>query len=199
MVIVVKKFTINIKINPNIHSYTYPILKMVGCVVLYIIGLNRAKLFPLIYDGSHNTLAIITDFISVAVCVYLLFCFSISICEIIIVHDKRSDAKLAKDIANKNSKVRAKEYSVDDIVSMVMKNDIIEIVITHDKSVIKIGSSSIWDRGDKAPHDKAYFINKKYFDNIEDFRTMLSQHYSKENKVKVISIDGVRCVEPSSR
>ena len=125
------------------------------------------------------------DILSIPVMLVILLIFEISLAEIIKVYGEKSKAKLAQDVANGNSSIKAKGYSIDEIIKLVAENDIIEISIVYNQTVIEIGSSSVWDVGE---HDKKYFINDESYYDIKQFELKLMSYLS-NGKIKVIEID----------
>ena len=179
---------IKINLNPNVHSYKQPILKILGSVILFLIVFSRSRLLPMVYDGGHPLLEHIMDILSIPVMLVILLIFEISLAEIIKVYGEKSKAKLAQDVANGNSSIKAKGYSIDEIIKLVAENDIIEISIVCNQTVIDIGSSSVWDVGEPKPHDKKYFINDESYYDIKQFELKLMSYLS-NGKIKVIEID----------
>ncbi len=179
---------IKINLNPNVHSYKQPILKILGSVILFLMVFSRSRLLPMVYDGGHPLLEHIMDILSIPVMLVILLIFEISLAEIIKVYGEKSKAKLAQDVANVHSSIKAKGYSIDEIIKLVAENDIIEISIVYNQTVIDIGSSSVWDVGEPKPHDKKYFINDESYYDIKQFELKLMSYLS-NGKIKVIEID----------
>lgn len=167
-------------IDDTLMTYTYPIVKILACVVILILDTNR----------NFHIKDTIWDFIISVICggisIASIHCISISLGEMIIVSDNRSDAN------GKPSK-KGKEpilYPIDKIVSLVKDNDIIEIQINHNGKAIEVGASSDSEAGNSKLFNKLYYIKKKEFENLDDFRKALSL-YSDNGHISVISIDGV--------
>lgn len=169
-------------IDDTLMTYTYPIVKVLACIVIIIFIANRNYFFHI-----KDT---IWDFIISVICggigIASIHCISISVGEMIIVSDNRSNAN------GKPSK-KGKEpmlYPIDKIVSLVKDNDIIEIQINHNGKAIEVGASSDSEAGNSKLFNKLYYIKKKEFENLDDFRKVLSL-YSDNGHISVISIDGV--------
>jgi hypothetical protein len=85
----------------------------------------------------------------------------------------------------------SKKYTVEEIISMVEKNDIIEIQIITNNNVVEFGSSSDCKVGSSKFFDKLYHVGKYEFADIHDFKTSLLA-YSVDNEISVVMIDGIR-------
>ena len=110
----------------------------------------------------------------------------ISVSEIILIHEKREKVKIDLNHALKYSK----EFSIEEILSLLVANDIIEIWIVSNNKIIEIGSSSDCREGSAQFFDKRYYVNDNEFTNIDQLRTEILPYFVDE-KVKVISIDGI--------
>lgn len=84
----------------------------------------------------------------------------------------------------------SKEFSIEEILSLLVTNDIIEIWIVSNNKIIEIGSSSDCREGSAQFFDKHYYVNEKEFTNIDQLRTEILPYFVDE-KVKAISIDGI--------
>lgn len=167
-------------IDDTLMTYTYPIVKVLACVVILILVINRN------FHIKDTIWHFIVEAICIGISIASIHCISISVGEMIIVSDNRSDA------SGKPSK-KSKEpilYPIDKIVSLVKDNDIIEIQISKNGKVIEVGASSDSEAGSSKLFDKLYYIKKKEFENLDDFRKALSL-YSDNGQISVISIDGV--------
>ena len=178
-----KLLKINIfRVDQNITSYGYPIVKIILFVLLIILGVNRNHIIP-INDSSLNA---VIGYIGAAFVVICIFCIYISFAELIFANENRAKGKSLTDKAIRNSK----EYDINEIISLAENNDIIEIEIMSGKKPLEIGTSSYSESAYSELTDKRYYIGKKEFSNIEDFRSALSP-YLINNRLMVISIDGI--------
>ncbi len=186
--VIIMKSLISLHLNPNTHSYTYPIIKIIGCLFIGYCLWNRKRLLWRIYDSDYVVLGSLVEIMAICLVVFIVFCFFLSITEVIKLHDERKFNEMSASIKRTGGKSKAKEYCMDDIIGLVKKNAIIEIAIVFNQSVVNVGSSSVWDSSDSYPHDKSYFIDNEFFDSLDDFRTELTQ-YATNGKVSVLSID----------
>ncbi len=72
----------------------------------------------------------------------------------------------------------------------VNNNDIVEIRIAVNNSVVEIGASSDCDVKGSRFFDKRFYVEKTEFTNSEDFKKAV-ELYSHDGKVNVVSIDGL--------
>lgn len=170
-------------VNESLKSYTYPIVKLLICIIIIVIFICRGQI---IHTDSKTIKAIIGVCCTIAgiICIY---CGYISIFEIFQVHENRSAISTISNYTINDSK----PYMIDEVVTIVETNDIIEIQIIVNNSIVVIGSSSDCKAGSSKFFDKLYFIDKEKFSNIEEFKDYLSQ-YSINLKLSVILIDGIK-------
>lgn len=88
-------------------------------------------------------------------------------------------------------KDRGKKYSLNTVINMIKKNDIIEFKIIVDNQFVNIGASSDYLNSNNSFFDKSYYINDIEFNDIEEFQERVSL-FCKKEKLSVYSIDGVR-------
>ena len=77
---------------------------------MYLLVLHRGKYLPVVYNGEHAFWEFIIDIVAFCVTVSIIICFVVSICEIIKLHDEKTNAKLADAVASGNSQIKTKEY-----------------------------------------------------------------------------------------
>ena len=178
--------------NDEIETYTYPIIKIIVCVVIYIAMFYRDKLLGSPKEPAIIILIYVIVTILVGGCI---FCVLISLAEILDLHIRRVEAK--RDV----EKLLTKKYTVDDIVAMAERDDILEIEIKFDGKIVKVGSSSDSCPGRSDFFDKAYFCNAgklEEMESIEEFRERL-EAYSTEGVLEVFSIDGLPVVDKKKK
>jgi len=174
------KFSEIFEVNEEIKSYTYPIIKIVVCFVLYLILLKRNGLFSI--SGRFGNFII--TFLVLVITIAAVFCVYISVVEIIELHNRRKDAK--RDVAE----LATKYYLLDDIIDLIEKNDIIEIEIKTNQEVIKVGCNSDNKLADNIFFDKKYYCGDAEYETIQEFREKMLM-YSKRGKIMVHAIDGI--------
>lgn len=164
-------------------SYTYLIIKILVCVMLIVASINREHIIHI----ENKVVNVIIGVLCTAVVIVSIYCIYISVFELTKVHENR----FKTNIIFESTIASSKDYSIDEIVSMAMNNDIIDIQIVANDKAIGIGSSSDCKAGSSKFIDKLYYIDKKEFADIEDFKALLSS-YTVYEKIMVISIDGIR-------
>lgn len=167
----------------NLKSYTYPILKILICLILIIVFINRGQIIHI----DNKVVNVIIGVLCTTVGIICIYCIYISVFELTQVHENRAKTNVVLD----STIISSKEYSVDEIVSMAKNNDIIDIQIVAKDKAIEIGSSSDCKAGSSKFFDKLYYVDKNEFADINDFKTSLLSHTVNE-KIMVISIDGIR-------
>lgn len=106
--------------------------------------------------------------------------------ELILVHDNRSKAKSVSTKEREGSR----KYSVDAILSLVSRNDSMEIQILSKGKRVEIGSGSECEAYDSKPYDKRYYIEKREFESLDAFRNAVLP-YSDKSQITILSIDGI--------
>ena len=165
----------------NIKTYKIPVIKIVLCSLIVVLLISRNYLIH-INSLLWNTAIGIVCFQVVGLSI---LCIYLSICEIILLNDRKKEDKVNIE----NARLHSRTYSVDHILSLLEKNDIIEISIISNAQIIKLGASSDCCPGNSHFFDKSYYINNNDA-TIEELREIIN-NYSTNSKVCVISIDGV--------
>ena len=115
-----------------------------------------------------------------------ILCWVTALMEIVEIKDSCDDyAKYRGKTTNDR-----RSTSIDEIISLVENNDIIEIEIISDKKVVKVGSSAVSDMGESRFSDKRFYIGDKEIIQLNDFRRELEM-YSTDGYYQVALIDGV--------
>lgn len=170
------------RVDDTLKSYTYPIIKCLICIVLLLFLMNTGRFFYI-----EKT---IWRFIVGAICVCIGFssilCICISVAEMIIIHDNRPK----KDNVSIKEIEECKMYPIDEVMSLVNNNDIIEIRIISNRKIVEIGSSSDSNVGSSKFFDKLFYIGEKEFESLDDFQKELLL-YSDNGQISITLIDGV--------
>ena len=80
---------------------------------------------------------------------------------------------------------------IDDVLSQIESNDIIEYQILADDRAILIGASSDNRYGSDKFFDKKYYCDKQEFDTIDELSNALSK-YLFDDCLQVMAIDGIK-------
>ena len=162
----------------NLTCASYPIVKMI--LALLVIALA-------VVISMYFTMSVIwADFVIRLICVVStlvsVLCIYISIAELIIVSENKKD----------NRKVQlGKTFKMENVISMVEENDILEIEIKTQGQVISVGASSDCKQGSSVFFDKRFYIGDYEYETLELFEKALL-HYATSGELRVITIDGVK-------
>lgn len=170
-------------VNEGGKSYVYPITKILICLGLIIVLINRNSIIHI----DNRVIDVIVTFLSTVTVIACIFCIYISFAEFIIIDENRAKERALSDRIIASSK----KYAIDKIVTMVESNDIIDIQIVWKNKAIGIGASSDCKNYDSNFFDKLYYVDKEEFENIEDFKSALVP-YLMDGTISVISIDGIK-------
>ena len=84
-----------------------------------------------------------------------------------------------------------KTFKMEYVISLVEKNDIVEIEIKTQGQVIRIGASSDCKQGSSVFFDKRFYIGEEEYETLDLFEKALS-HYAANGELRVITIDGIK-------
>ncbi|MBP3495777.1 MAG: hypothetical protein J6K52_06160 [Clostridia bacterium] len=169
-------------LNTNLKTYTYPIIKIIVFTMIALIAIFRNRIFNI----TSDILNIFVSVFSVILCILCVYLIYISVAEIVHVYDVRTEEIEIQQIED----INIKEFSFDEIMDLVKKNDIIEIKVFSENQVIKIGSSSDYNYSKNVYFNKEYFINQSSYKSFEEFYSELIK-YSTKGKIYVMSIDDI--------
>ena len=158
-------------------SYKRPIIKLLLFPIIFLLIFFRPKFGITLIDGAVTVASIICFYFAVVYCLYIPFA------EVLSVMNNR-----------KNSRSRGtktyKSIPVDQITSLVLSNDIIDIEIKTGNNIIHIGSSSDLLPGGSTFFDKRYYIgSSEYLDEVSFERRL--KNLTADGKVNVVAIDDV--------
>ena len=174
-----------LKCNERIKTYKFPIFKIVLSVIIVALLIFRGHIFSLEID---NTFLNITERVGCALLgMYFILCICVSCAEILLLHERRQK----ENINVENATQRAKTYEIEQVLSLLESNDIIEIIILSNKKAIELGASSDSINGKSALFDKKYYIGNEKDVTLPSIRKKLACDYSVDGKISVLSIDGV--------
>ena len=168
--------------NENIQTYSYPILKMLVCGLLIATLICRKNFLP----DLPRVWNIITTIISFVIGILSMLCFEIAVAEIISLSERREKIK-----KNAGAPACALQVTVENIVSLAKKNDIIEFCILVNNRHILLGTSANSKQGSSHFFDKHYYVDDKEFLTLEEFTQLLIE-FSTDGTLCVIEIDGTK-------
>ncbi len=172
----------------DLTNYTPSIIKLLVCSAILTLLYYRGVIYTYLSDKmlyAVNTLALVIHF-SVVICILN------TIAEFVYTYRNRKQLKKNNDIKQKKRKGTSKSrmLSIDDIVSLVAKNDIIEIELLIGEKTILVGASSDCNKGDSNFFDKRYYVEKDEYDSIVLFVEALNS-LDCNDLFEVLLIDGV--------
>ena len=165
-------------VQTNLTNATYPIVKMIIALLVIVLAF---------VISMHTTMSVIwVVFVIRLICVVSMLAsvllIYISIAELIVVSENKKDS----------SKVQlGKTFKMEYVISLVEKNDIVEIEIKTQGQVIRVGASSDCKAGSSVFFDKKYYIGDDEYETLELFEKALP-HYATNGELRVITIDGIK-------
>lgn len=148
------------KLDKNITTYKYPIIKILICIVLIILvsldiifdqihyDFLDNKVFDIIYRAS-------TTIIFLA-CVLRIY---ISLGELSLVSENRAKNKTLSD----SDMVECKEYTLDDIISLSEKYDLMDIRVVSGNKTVGVGPTAVYKYGGSKFHNKHFYVADEEF------------------------------------
>lgn len=172
-----------IRYQPNLKSYKFPILKIIISVLIIVILIFRYRFFNI----TNKPFQIIISIIAFVVTIFSILCIYISVAEMMNVHENRKNESLSNSIIDKSM---CASKSIDEIIDLAHKNDIVQFVIVTEKCTVRAGASSDYTHSKGIFFDKLYYINETEYKQIEDFKNALATLASK-GMLLVYSIDDI--------
>lgn len=165
---------------PNLNSTNYapPIIKLSICVIVILICMFRKTIFNCDIKPLSTIISVIS-FVLTIVCVIVAY---ISCCEIYATFENIHE----NDVEDSQT---FELIHIDDILSQIDNNDIIEYQILTNNGLIMVGSSSDNRYGSSKFFDKKFYCDKQEFDSLDELKNELLK-ISIDSQLKVISIDG---------
>ena len=177
------------KCNDLLESYTYPIIKIISCIVIIIIALSvsifRDRIFPI----DTILFRTIVSLFSCGILIAGILCIYISCAEMVLISEKRLKKKLLLEA--KTASGRA--YPMEDLISLVRERHSIELLIAADRSrtnILAVGSKSDLKPGTSVFFNKTYYIEEHEYADESDFRTALLPYRTEDQTILVLSLDG---------
>ena len=177
------KLTNPFGVNETIHSYWYPLIKIVICLFFLTITffINR------IIVTDSNLLRIIMTIIAFIILICSILAIYVSIGEMIIIHDKNSNTKEQMQ----HCEYKTVDASIDQVLDLLRNNDCMDIKVLIDSRIVHIGSASDNNVKDNIFFNKAYYIYDNWYETVEPFAKALTRLSIFDNNLKIIEIDGL--------
>lgn len=166
----------------NLISYTYPIVKIIISIFIIILLIFGKTPFNL----QYSWIKILTKIISFILCCSSIMCIYISVGELFYTYSNRKMITAVEDINPSNLKC----FNISEIIVLIDKNDIIEIIIYANQKTMKIGASSDCKYSDSVFFDKKYYIDDAEYDTLDEFKCALLSRLPND-KIWVLFIDGI--------
>ena len=170
-----------IHINKELTSYTYPIIKLIICIIFIALLCLRGDLFPL----SRTATAII-GWVALAPALFGIYCIYISVFELFKVHENRKKAK------RNPSALPTKSVDQQEILRLVRENDIVEIEALHNKQIVHLGTSAESHAGSSRFFNKRFYIDDREYLTEEEFIQAIAPYLDHRETVQVYTIDGLK-------
>lgn len=136
---------------------------------------------------ENEVLKIVSAITSVVVFLLLILCVYCEISRLIVISDNRKKISLDK---NPPKASECTEMILEEVISLIENNDIIDIVLLADNKAVLLGSSSNTKNISSPFCDKRYYINDTTYQELNDFLFAV-QALQANGKMLVYSIDGV--------
>lgn len=175
------KFSNPFSMDETIHSYWYPIIKIIICLFILVIWflINR------IFADQSNLLQLLMTIISLIVCLCSILAIEVSICEIISIQDRSNDKKEQLH----SSDYKTVDASIDQILDLFKNNDCMDIKLLFDSKIVHIGVASDNNVKDNIFFNKVYYIENEEFETLKPFEDALVRLKHSEKHLKIIEID----------
>lgn len=171
------------EMNDQIKNFKYPVIKIIVCIIIYLLLFHREKIFKVSALGN-----LVMTVLTVIIIIPITLCIVISVIEIVELKERRIEIR--RDI----SELTIKNYTVKEIYELVEDNDILEIELKDLDSVLKVGCTSDNKWSDNVFFDKAYYWGDEENLSAKEFKKRI-ESISKDGVVQVIAIDGIFCHE----
>lgn len=170
-----------IETNKMLKEKRFKVLFWIGCVLLNLITLGWSIFLEQKLSISLPILYIFTLFAIFPL--FLLTKIIVSVTELCEVCEEK------KQLNNKKSV--GKMFTIDEIINILTREDIIEFKQKKDGKLIKFGVSSDFDKTKSTFYDKRYYIqNKEYFD-IYDMKKRLLELSDDGKNVLIHFLDDI--------
>lgn len=166
------------EVQTNLISFLYPVIKIMISTAIVILCVFRRNLVSISAQWINVVISLIS-FVLVILCILVIY---ISIGEIFhTISNRNCHHYLLNDTA---------QYSLDDVIALAQKEDIVEIELLTSEGLVKVGSSSDNAYADALFTDKQYYIGGNVYTTIEAFTEALLS-ISSNGVLYVLAVDGI--------
>lgn len=173
-----------LRVRDDLNTYTYSITKIILFLFIVFLCVFRNRLFEFDNELVNFTITILS-FVLVVLSIY---CIYISAAELLYTNENRKREKV--NYVN-TTNIKTKDFKMQDVITMIEINDIIDIEIIAINQYLRIGASSDCRNSDSNFFNKLYYIDENQYEALSEFESALNT-YCIEGKIYVISIDGVK-------
>lgn len=167
-----------------------PIIKIIICIIIIVLSIVRREFYSFFNIEFEGFLNILEASIFLCIGIIDIWIIYMSFIEIYFICENRAVIK-EKDIGKS---LKGEMYLLSQIVLLLDKNDIIEIMIKAGEKIVYIGVSSDCKVGSSKFFDKRFYIEDIEYDNMELFIEKLKS-YSENEYINVLTIDDIRVDE----
>lgn len=165
----------------DLMTYSYPLIKIIVCLAIILICIFRNR-----FIGNLNR------FMSIVIAA---ICFLVGLASILCIYNAVAELFYVSE-NRKNSRVqnidcrRIKQFTIDEIETILLNDDIVEFEVIYNCARYKIGASSDCKYSSSIFTDKAYYINDVEYATIEKIKKALIDLFPK-GTIPVLTIDGL--------
>ena len=164
------------EVQTDMTSFTYPVVKIIICLSVIILGLLRNRIFQF----SNAWLNAIVTLLCFVLTIASILCLYISVGEVFHTSANRKNANYQS--------FEIKQLTIGTITKIVSENDIVEIDVCKDKKTIKIGASAECEYTSSVFKDKLFYISSSEYETVELFTEALLELFP-EGSIPVLKID----------
>ena len=158
-------------------SYTRTLIRLAVCVLLCLTGAFRQAIFPFL---AHMP---VIDFLLATIAILSFYLGICSVFQLFVISENRRKPKAIDK--------KTQPYALEKLLSLVSANDIMDFEILSDESsIMHVGVRSDYDHRSGKFFDKAFYIEKQEYSDIETFRDALSR-YAPDGFLRLYRIDGM--------
>ena len=164
--------------NKNKGSYMPHIIRIALCMLLIAAAIYRDRLFPVANSTFRFIVGIFFGLFSIIAIIRLILTFD-ALYDVYEYRKKTADTKQIR---------KTFSYSLEDMITAIAENDIIDIEAVLGTQSIHIGSSSDLDHGSNQYCDKRYYIGDDEYMTVSQFKNALLDLFP-DRIIRVHSID----------
>lgn len=162
-----------------------PIVRIALLCGVILLCINRNLLFSV----NDTTISTIFSIIAGLIGIVSILGIYVNIAKVFSIYEKRNRTMIDR------RKLEGEVKTIEEVLSLLEKNDIIEILITTDTELIVFGTSSNSKQSDSFFFDKQFYFQEYENVSVEFIENRLKD-VSDNGCVKVVSIDGVPVCPP---